>query len=69
VPVDILGLSVAPTDLLYVDFHGALSIPDVLVPDILRVAAEQRARERHIIDLCRGTNFNFGDLVAAVKGL
>jgi len=69
VPVSILDLQVTPGDLLYVDFHGALSIPEVLVPDILRVAEENRVHERRIIDLCRSSNFNFDTLLAAVKGL
>ena len=69
VPVEILGLKVAPADLLYADFHGVLSIPEDLMPDILRVAQEQCAKERRIIDLCRGNRFNFDALRAAVKGL
>ena len=58
VPVQILGLTIRPADLIYVDVHGALSIPEEIVPDLIRRTAEIEARERVLIDLCRSPGFS-----------
>jgi 4-hydroxy-4-methyl-2-oxoglutarate aldolase len=65
--VEILGLSITPEDLLYVDVHGVLSIPKDCVDDIIRIAREQSVRERKIIDLCRSDNFYLDTLRSAMK--
>lgn len=69
VPVEILGLSIAPGDLIYADVHGVISIPSERVSDILRVAQERTQRERVIIDLCRSDSFTFEALRKAVSAL
>ena len=69
IPVEILGLRVAPEDLLYVDVHGALEIPEPHVDEIIELATEQARRERIVIDLCRARPFSFAVLRAAVRSL
>ncbi len=58
VPVEILGLHVRPGNLVYVDVHGALLLPEDTVGDVIRVAQEQAAQERTVIDLCRSGAFS-----------
>jgi 4-hydroxy-4-methyl-2-oxoglutarate aldolase len=69
IPVEILGLTIAPGDLIYADVHGVISIPAELVSDILRVARECADRERTIIDLCRSDSFSFDALRKAARAL
>ena len=57
-PVEILGLHVKPGDLVFADVHGALVLPQDIIGDIVRVANEQAAEERTIIDLCHGHQFS-----------
>ena len=65
VPVHILGLPIKPADLVFADIHGALLIPEDLIVDILRRAAEMSAKERTIIDLCQSREFSIQALRAA----
>lgn len=61
-PVDILGLPVNPGDLIYADCHGAISIPEPHLDDILHWAAELASSERRVIDFCRSANFSLSGL-------
>ncbi|MBI4890153.1 MAG: RraA family protein [Acidobacteria bacterium] len=61
-PVEILGLPVQPRDLIYADCHGAISIPEAQVDDIVRVAGELASAERRTIDLCHAGRFPFSAL-------
>ena len=65
--VEINGLAIQPGDLLYGDRHGIISIPLEIAPELPRVAAEQRAKERRIVDLCRSPDFSIDRLREAVK--
>ena len=56
-PVEILGLAIAPGDLIYADCHGAISIPLEAAPELPAIALEQAKRERRVIDLCRSGKF------------
>ncbi len=69
VAVEILGLRVAPSDLIYADVHGMLSIPVEHVGDILRVAREREQKLIKIIDLCHGGRFSFDRLRAEIQEL
>jgi len=65
--VDVAGLMIAPGDLLFGDRHGIVSVPPAAAPDILRIAAEQAAHERRVIEYCREPDFSIDtlrDLVA-----
>jgi regulator of RNase E activity RraA len=66
-PVTVFGLDIRPGDLLYADCHGLLSIPLEIAAEIPAVAAEIRARERRIIDLCQSPNFTAQRLLAAIQ--
>lgn len=68
-PVNILGLSVSPAELIYVDVHGVLAIPEESVEDIIRVAGETARIEKTVIDLCRTKPFSFDRLREAVRHL
>ena len=69
VPVEIFGLTIAPSDLLYLDVHGVLSVPEEAIPDILRIADEQAVEERRMIDLCQSGAATIEKLRAAARSL
>jgi regulator of RNase E activity RraA len=66
-PVEILGLPIAPSDLIYADTHGMLSIPVKHARDILRVTRGRVSRESQIIDFCRSNAFNFEELRRRIR--
>ncbi len=66
VPVEILGLQIKPGDLVFVDVHGAIVLPPAAIDDVVRVATEQVAQERTVIDLCRSQQFSIPKLRAAL---
>lgn len=68
-PVEIGGLKIAPGELLHGDLHGIVSIPRNIAADIPRAAAENQARDKKIIDICRSADFSVEKLRAAVKGI
>jgi len=67
-PVKIFGLEIRPGDLVYADCHGVVSIPLEIAADVPRRAAEIRARERRILDLCRSPEFSAERLRTALRG-
>jgi regulator of RNase E activity RraA len=67
-PVRIFGLQIRSGDLLMVDCHGAISIPHEIAPEIPKVAAQIRAHERRIIDLCESPDFSVERLLQAIRG-
>ncbi len=56
-PVEIFGLRIHSGDLIYADCHGAISIPLDIAPKIPEAAAEIRARERRIVEVCESRDF------------
>lgn len=66
-PVEIFGLRVSHGDLLLADCHGVISIPHEIAAEIPKVAAEIRAHERHIIDLCQSPSFSARELKEALQ--
>jgi regulator of RNase E activity RraA len=66
-PVEIFGLQIHSGDLLAADCYGAISIPLEIAADVPRVAAEMRAREKMIIDLCQSPGVSPEQLLQAVK--
>jgi regulator of RNase E activity RraA len=66
-PVEIFGLRVQPGDLLFADCHGAISVPLEIAADVPRVAAEIRANERRIVDLCQTPGFSPDQLREALQ--
>ncbi|MCC7157616.1 MAG: RraA family protein [Bryobacterales bacterium] len=67
VPVTILGLTVRPADLIYVDVHGALLIPEEVISDVIQRAAEIESRERFMIGLCQTPSFSIQTLKEAAR--
>lgn len=69
IPVQIYGLTIAPSDLLYLDIHGVLSVPEEAIPDILRIAGEQAVAERRMIDLCQSGSATIEKLREAARSI
>lgn len=65
-PVEIGGLEIQSGDLLHGDCHGVQSIPPGIAPELPAVAAEIKAKENAIIELCRSPEFSLEKLRAAV---
>jgi len=66
-PVEIFGLHVEYGSLLYADIHGVISIPAEIAPELPRVAAEIRAKERRIVDICQSPDFTPERLREVIK--
>jgi regulator of RNase E activity RraA len=66
-PVNILGLRIAPCDLLMADCHGVIHIPEEVAEDVVRVAAQLRAHDRRIIDACASPGFTTEKLRKAIE--
>lgn len=67
-PVEIFGLRVQSSDLLYADCHGVVSIPLQVVEELPRVAAEIRAEEQRVVAVCQSPHFSPEMLLQAIKG-
>lgn len=66
-PVDVFGLKVQSGDLLYVDCHGAVTIPLEVAADLPAAAEKIRQHERRIIDLCLSADFSAEKLLKAIQ--
>lgn len=64
-PVEILGMSVKPGDLLHADRHGAVVIPGDLVPSLAAAATLVQRRERLLLDATRAPGFDVATLMDA----
>lgn len=58
-PVSIMGLTVRSGDLVHADRHGALIIPDDVVPLLAASIGQIQATERVILDAARQPGFDF----------
>ena len=65
--VEIFGLEILSGDLVMADCHGAILIPIEMAEELPRVAAEIRAGERRIIDVCRSPDFSPQKLLQIIK--
>ena len=65
--VEILGLNIHCGNLLFADCHGVLHIPGDIAPELPAVAAEIRAQEKRIVDLCRSPEFSIEKLQEAIQ--
>lgn len=66
-PVEVFGLTVQSGDLLYVDCHGAVTIPLEIAADLPAAAEKIRQHERTIIDLCLSADFSAEKLLKAIQ--
>ena len=64
---EIFGLKVRSGDLVMADCHGAVLIPIEIAEELSRVAAEIRAGERRIIDICRSPDFSPEKLLDVIQ--
>ena len=67
-PVTVAGLPVASGTLLLADRHGVISIPQAIAAAVPPVAADMRARERRIIELCGAPDFSLERLRSVIEG-
>jgi regulator of RNase E activity RraA len=67
VPVEIFGLVIKPGDLIFVDQHGAINIPEEHFDEIVRLAAEIVSEEQRVIDVCRSGSFSISALLQAER--
>jgi regulator of RNase E activity RraA len=67
ITVEIFGLQIPYGSLLHADCHGVVLIPAEIAGDLARVAAEIRAKEQRIIDVCQSPGFTPEGLLEAIK--
>ena len=63
--VEVFGLTVRPGDLIHADRHGALIIPEVVLPDLEAALNTMFANEKLVLDPARQDGFNFEKFEAA----
>jgi regulator of RNase E activity RraA len=63
--VDIFGLTVSEGDLVHADRHGALVVPEHVLPDLEEAINSIIANEAIILDPARETCFDIDKLEAA----
>jgi 4-hydroxy-4-methyl-2-oxoglutarate aldolase len=68
-PVEILGLKIHASDLLYGDCHGVISIPTSIAPEIPAVAAMIVKKKRTVVDFCQSPGFSLDELRKLVHRL
>lgn len=68
-PVNICGLQIHTSDLLYADCHGLLSIPCEIAAELPAVAAALVRKDRRIIDLCASPDFSLEKLRTEISEL
>lgn len=64
-PVNVLGLRVAPGDLIHADRHGAVAVPPEVIPHLADCIARLLATERIVLDAARAPGFDFAAFEAA----
>lgn len=64
-PVEIFGMTVRPGDLIHADRHGALVIPEAVIPDLETALDTMFANEKLVLDPARQDGFNFQKFEAA----
>ena len=64
-PVNILGMTVTPGDLMHADRHGAVVIPNEVIPILKDSIHKLFASERLILDPAEKTEFSFDDFEKA----
>jgi 4-hydroxy-4-methyl-2-oxoglutarate aldolase len=67
VPVQILGMTVRPLELLHGDENGLITIPDGVERELPDAIDRIRTRERRIMDYVRGPNFTIEGFKGVVE--
>ena len=66
--VSVAGMIVNDGDLVHADQHGAAVIPIDQAREVPKAAAEVAAKEKIVLDVCRGSGFTFEKLKRAMLG-
>ncbi|MCE0503945.1 RraA family protein [Roseivivax sp. GX 12232] len=64
-PVTVFGLRVAPGDWVHADRHGALVIPEELLPELGAAIAKMQRTEAIVLEAARAPGFDFAAFEAA----
>ena len=64
-PVSVFGIKVSPGDLVHADRHGAVVIPNEVIPILKDAVHKLFASERLILDPAETTGFSFDDFKSA----
>ena len=64
-PVSVFGIKVSPGDLVHADRHGAVVIPNEVIPILNDAVHKLFASERLILDPAEKTGFSFDDFKSA----
>jgi len=64
-PVSVFGIKVSPGDLVHADRHGAVVIPNEVIPILKDAVHKSFASERLILDPAEKTGFSFDDFKSA----
>jgi regulator of RNase E activity RraA len=68
-PVEVGQMEVQPGDLIHGDLHGVQTVPFEIADRLPAVVQEMSEQEKHIVDLCRSTDFTVEKLRAEVSAL
>ncbi len=69
IPVHVAGLNVKPGDLIQADRDGVQSVPLELVPELPRLAAENRLSRQRLLAACRDPQSSVQSLLETLKDL
>lgn len=64
-PVNLFGMSVEPGDFVHADRHGAVVVPDDILPELPQAIAKMQQSERLILDPARKPGFDYDAFEAA----
>ncbi len=59
IAVSLFGLTIRPGELVHADRHGALVIPDEVLPELPKAIARMQATEEIVLGPARAANFDF----------
>ncbi len=65
VPVTVFGLTVLPGEMIHADRHGAVVIPEEVLPVLAEAVATLQAAEKLVLDPARAPEFDFESFEAA----
>lgn len=68
-PVEVGNMEVQPGDLIHGDLHGVQTVPLEIADRLPAVVQEMSEQEKHIVDLCRSSDFTVEKLRAEVSAL
>jgi len=67
IPVKVGGLWIKPGDLVHLDQHGVVTIPEEIAPQIPAAIAKVEADEKKIISTCQASGFSVDKLKELYK--